>query len=109
MVEVVINPVGNEDENMPAVALSISSYPNPFRESAEIRYQLEKQSAVELKIYNLRGQVVRTLHQGQQTKGEQVLAWEGCDDRAQPVAAGIYLVRMTVDGEAGRPLKLLKR
>jgi hypothetical protein len=107
-VTVVINSVDNEDAQASPATNKISIHPNPFRDLAVISYQISKHSTVELKIYNLKGQLVRTLHQGQQTKGEQVLAWEGCDDREKPVSSGIYLLRITVDGAQRRAVKLLK-
>jgi hypothetical protein len=107
-VTVVINSVGNADAQASPATNKISIHPNPFRDLAVISYQIPKHSTVELKIYNLKGQLVRTLHQGQQTKGEQVLPWDGCDDRVQAVASGIYLLRMTVDGAQRRAVKLLK-
>jgi flagellar hook assembly protein FlgD len=82
--------------------------PNPFLELAVISYELSKASEIEIKIYNIRGQLVRRLFAGDQAKGEQHLAWEGCDDDARYLPAGVYLIQMRVDGISKTPLKILK-
>jgi hypothetical protein len=107
-VEVIIEPVANADEMVLPLLNTISIGPNPFRDMAVIQYQLEKQSEVELKIYNLKGQLIRTLPQGVQNKGNQVLAWDGSDDRMQAVASGLYFIRMLADGKIITTRKILK-
>ncbi len=107
-VTVIIDNVANEDDLAVPISSSISVAPNPFRDIAVISYEIPKQSEVELKVYNIRGQLVRRLFAGNQAKGEQVLAWDGCNDDARYLPAGVYLLRITVDGDAGKPLRMLK-
>ena len=107
LVTVIINCVDIQDADTPAIG-KISISPNPFHELAVISYQLPKSSQVELKIYNLKGQLVRQLFNGTQEKGEQILAWEGCDDQRQSVATGIYFLVLTAEGKALGRVKILK-
>ncbi|MCK9333758.1 MAG: T9SS type A sorting domain-containing protein [Candidatus Cloacimonetes bacterium] len=107
-VMVIIDCVTNQDAELVPVPIRLSSSPNPFRELAVITYQLEAKSEVELKIYNLRGQLVKHLYSSSQDKGDQVLAWEGCDDCNRELPAGVYLLRLSIDGKMQKPLKLLK-
>jgi len=100
-------PVAIDDQLVPP-ALPVSIYPNPFMGETSIRYHLDKACPVNLKVYNLRGQLVRTLYTGTQGKGEQHLAWEGCDDKGRPVAAGIYFLQLSLDGKVLRPVKMVK-
>lgn len=100
--------VSHEDELAVPVAHSISVAPNPFRELAVISYELAQKSEIELKIYNIRGQLVKQLYRGTQTKGEQHLAWEGCDDDARYLPAGVYLLQMRANGKISKTLKMLK-
>ncbi|MDD4805836.1 MAG: FlgD immunoglobulin-like domain containing protein, partial [Candidatus Cloacimonetes bacterium] len=65
-------------------------------------------SEVEIKIYNLKGQLVKHLYAGSQDKGDQVLAWEGCDDRNQALPSGVYLLRLSIDGKPKLTHKILK-
>ncbi|MDY0128355.1 MAG: FlgD immunoglobulin-like domain containing protein [Candidatus Cloacimonadaceae bacterium] len=107
-VTVIIDSVANADELAVPISGSISVAPNPFRDIAVISYEIPKQSEVELKLYNIRGQLVKRLFAGNQAKGEQVLAWDGCNDDARYLPAGVYLLRITVDGAAKKPLRILK-
>lgn len=107
-VTVIIDDVANADELAPQLISNVIVSPNPFSEIAVLNYALGKQTELEIKIYNLKGQLVRTLYQGRQGKGEQALAWEGCDDSGRYVASGIYLLQMKLDGKAQKPMKLVK-
>ena len=103
-VVVIVTAVDNSDDLAPGLP-TLSVGPNPFTDLAVIRYTLPQTANVELKIYNLRGQLVRVLDSGVKTAGEQILAWEGCDDRAQPLASGVYLLRLSVSGKPARQMK----
>lgn len=71
------------------------NYPNPFNPETTIRYQLAKSGAVELSIYNMLGQKVRTLVSGYQTVGNYNRTWDGRDEYGRTVASGIYLYQLT--------------
>jgi flagellar hook assembly protein FlgD len=49
--------------------------------------------AVSLKIYNVRGQLVKTLFQGTRTPGWYTFVWDGRDNRGAPVSTGVYFSR----------------
>lgn len=84
----------------------LQNYPNPFSPAGAfgqnfttLRYTIPTNVPaagvhVELKIYNLLGQVVRVLALRQQTPGEYSLQWNGVDDDGRLVPAGVYLVRL---------------
>ena len=107
-VMVILNPSANTDEQALPGYNKISVSPNPFNELAVISYTLEKQSEVELKVYNLKGQLIKTLHKGSQNKGEHILAWDGSDNRNQAVSAGLYFLRLSASGGILKTHKLLK-
>jgi len=107
-ITVVISGVGNADELAPGLYGKVTVSPNPFADLAVVSYELDKIARTELKIYNLKGQLVRTLYTGTQGKGEQHLAWEGCDDRGRPVAAGIYFLQLSMEGKALPAVKMVK-
>lgn len=79
------------------------AYPNPSRGHCQISYQIPVGSRVELSVYNILGQKVKTLVSGHQSAGSHTIKWAGDDYRGQPVANGIYLYRLqTEDGRQNR-------
>jgi hypothetical protein len=70
------------------------NYPNPFNPSTTIRYQLPTTSMVVLRIYNLLGQEVKTLVNGNQLPGEQAVVWDSRNNAGQIVSSGVYFFRI---------------
>ena len=68
--------------------------PNPFNPSTTIKYQLPEAGEVNLIIYNLLGQQVRTLVKETLEAGFQSVVWDGKDDVGRQVASGIYIYRL---------------
>jgi hypothetical protein len=71
-------------------------YPNPFNAGTTIRYQVP-QAQVQMDIYNVRGQLVRTLVQGQVPAGSHIQTWDGRDTRGAEVESGLYFCRLQSD------------
>lgn len=85
------------------------NYPNPFNSSTAIHFSLPAPAQVSLCIYNLSGQKVATLAEGEQNAGGYTLRWSGTDDRGNELASGIYLYRLrTSTCEKTEELLLLK-
>jgi hypothetical protein len=74
------------------------NYPNPFNPETVIRYQLPKESAVKLQIYNLHGQLIRTLIDAKMKAGEATTTWNGKDEVSNLVPSGVYFYRLSVNG-----------
>jgi hypothetical protein len=72
--------------------------PNPFNPATEIRFDLARDGAVALVVYDVSGRAVRTLARGAYPRGEHVVRWDGRDDRGVPVSTGVYFYRL----DAGR-------
>ncbi len=70
------------------------NYPNPFNPSTEIQFALPKTAMVSLKVYNLLGEEVMTLFDGQQQAGRYLVKWDGTDQNGVRMASGIYLYRL---------------
>jgi hypothetical protein len=79
-------------------AFSLSqNVPNPFNPSTTISYSVPEEKGmvrVSLKVYNLRGQLVRTLVDEVQEAGGYNVFWDGRNDTGRQVASGIYMYRM---------------
>ena len=76
-----------------------SNYPNPFNPSTLIPYQLAASSYVRLEVFNLLGQRLATLVEGERPAGVHTAVWDATDGSGQAVGAGVYLYRLTVGGE----------
>ena len=70
------------------------NFPNPFNPGTAIRFQLPEDAEVRLEIYNIRGQKVRDLIQGQKIAGYHQIEWDGLDDTGNSVNSGLYFYRM---------------
>ncbi len=92
------------------VAFSLyANYPNPFNAETQIVYTLSETGPVELAIYNVREQRVRTLVQGVQAAGRYQIAWDGRSDSGAVLASGVYLYRLASEQEVRvRRLALIK-
>ncbi len=69
-------------------------FPNPVRRVASIAYELRGNAAVELVVYNARGQRVRRISAGTQSPGRHLLQWDTRDQAGLTVPAGIYFVQV---------------
>ena len=87
------------------------NFPNPFNPDTTIKYDLAESADVTLQIYNVLGQVVRTLVASEaQNAGRYQIRWNGMDERGVPVSSGIYFYQISADGKFSdvRKLMLLK-
>jgi len=87
--------------------INLNIYPNPFKESTIIEYELFKETNVELKICDLYGQEIRTLNKGIQKPGQYSFAWDGDNEYGKPISSGIYICFITT-GRNQHSSKILK-
>jgi hypothetical protein len=73
--------------------------PNPFNPSTTLPYAIPASMPVELAVYNVAGQRIRTLVNDVRPPGPHSEVWDGRDDRGQTVAAGVYFARLSAGGE----------
>ncbi len=88
----------------------LQNFPNPFNPDTTIGYELSESADVTLQIYNVVGQVVRTLIAAEsQSVGRYQVRWNGMDDRGTPVSSGIYFYQISAGKfQDVRKLMLLK-
>jgi len=102
VVETPENAVGGCCPDDPASAPSAfgleQNYPNPFNPSTTISYRLAESSFLTLNVYNLEGQLVRSLYNGQCDAGTNQVTWDGMDMNSQPVSSGVYIYRLDAQG-----------
>ena len=89
----------NPETASPQMAL-YDSYPNPFNLATTIAFQLPQLSQVSLSIYDLRGDMVRTLVYGDVSAGYHMIQWDGCNDRGNVMISGVYFIRIEARAKA---------
>jgi flagellar hook assembly protein FlgD len=62
---------------------------------------------VELRVYNVQGQLLRTLVRQDQTAGKQIIRWDGRDDAGQALPSGAYLYRLKIGNDFVETKRLL--
>ena len=97
-------PVPVSLQTRPEVFSLVDNYPNPFNPATTIRYALPQAADVELTVYNVVGQPVRTLVAEAQSAGRYVVEWDATDDRGYSVSSGMYFYRLQA-GDAFRQVK----
>jgi hypothetical protein len=75
--------------------VGINNYPNPFNPETNIIYYVPTSGRVSVKIYNLRGKLVKKLYVGYKGKGNYIVHWNGKNENGHEVASGIYYCVIT--------------
>ncbi|MFC1629523.1 FlgD immunoglobulin-like domain containing protein, partial [Gemmatimonadota bacterium] len=76
---------------LPGEFALLQNYPNPFNGQTTIRFQLPSRQKVSLHIFNVRGQLVRTLLDEEMEGGYHKVAWDGRTESGRTAASGIYI------------------
>ena len=74
------------------------NHPNPFNPVTHLSYSLASSGHVRIGVYNMKGELVRTLTEGKKPAGEYRISWDGGSENGSLVGSGIYLARMEADG-----------
>jgi hypothetical protein len=88
-------PTGVDSGPMVAAnPLSLAIFPSPFSASARIHYNLTRGTDVRLRIFDVRGRLVKDLLSTQQGPGRHVAVWDGRTGTGEETASGIYFMRL---------------
>jgi subtilisin family serine protease len=94
--------------SIPRFALE-QNRPNPFNPTTRIAFSIPVPGQVQLRVYDVRGRLVRTLVDRQYEAGEWSVSWDGRDDHGRTVASGTYLYELRADDQRKvRKMGLLK-
>lgn len=89
-----VNETGDENIVIKSFQL-FQNYPNPFNPTTQIEYQIPSEGYVTIQIFNINGELVRTLMNMNQPAGKYTVLWDGRGDNSKPAASGIYIYRIT--------------
>ena len=88
----------NAEANIPQSFSLQQNYPNPFNPVTNIIYALPEESHVQVKIFNMRGELVNVLINRQQNAGTYKITWDGTSYNGQVLSSGLYFIKI----EAGK-------
>ena len=96
-------------EDIPGKFMLYQNYPNPFNPTTTIKYDIQKEGMIMIKVYNINGVHIRTLVNKKQHPGVYSIIWNGENNFGISVASGLYFINMRAeDYSMTRKILLLK-
>ncbi|MFQ6044241.1 MAG: FlgD immunoglobulin-like domain containing protein, partial [Candidatus Poribacteria bacterium] len=101
-------------EIIPRKSVLLPSYPNPSNPETWIPFRLSRDAEVKIEIYNVAGQLVRTLNLGRKEAGnyisrQRAVHWDGTNDTGETVTSGLYFYTIRAGAfKATRRMVILK-
>ncbi len=97
------------DENVPRAYKLSQNFPNPFNPRTSIEFDMKEKGLVTVRVYNVAGQLVRSLIDGVKDAGAYSVTWDGTNNLGVEVGSGIYFSKMeTREYSATKKLVLLR-
>ena len=106
----VIDQLGNELSALQPNKFSLhQNYPNPFNPVTTITFELAKSELVKLNVYDVNGNLIKNLINGEKAQGQYNVSWNGVNNAKENVAGGVYFYRIDTDSySATKKMILLK-
>jgi subtilisin family serine protease len=96
-------------EPIPAQLSLYQNYPNPFNLGTSVSFYLPEKCNIELNVYNILGEKVKTLALGEFVAGSHAVTWDGRNDDGSVVASGVYFYKLKGDNQTlTKKMTLLK-
>jgi len=95
------------DNEIQFVEYHLSNFPNPFNPLTTIDFSIQNDSKVELTIYNIKGQKIKTLTNNHYKKGNHSIIWNSDDESGRSISSGIYLYKLNVNNKTEMMRKCL--
>ncbi|MDD4308984.1 MAG: T9SS type A sorting domain-containing protein, partial [Candidatus Cloacimonetes bacterium] len=106
--DIAINSSAVINTIVPITGLS-PNYPNPFNPVTTISYEIASEGLAKIEIFNLKGQLVKTLVSESKASGPHKVVWNGTDKYGRKVASGLYQYRLTTkEGSITKKMMLMK-
>ncbi len=92
--DIVMPAAATAVEAVPAHAVDLRAWPNPFNPSTRIQFNLAAASAVTLTVVDIQGREIRTLLAEYRSAGDQEAGWDGRDEAGRGMPSGVYFARL---------------
>jgi hypothetical protein len=87
----------------------LQNYPNPFNPVTTIVYEITGTSDVTVRVYDVRGSLIKDLLHESQQAGRHVVSWDGTDNARSHVSSGVYITVVQCAGQVlSRKMILMK-
>jgi len=101
LIDLRLNAITAADDLAPMPLTLFSATPNPFNPTTKIKFSLDTERVVDLRIFNARGRLVRSLLTGERLgSGPAYVTWDGREDSGRLAASGVYFCRLETGTEA---------
>lgn len=104
-----ITGLNNENNEIPKDIVLYQNYPNPFNPSTTIEYSLSRSVDVNIGIYNVYGELIKSFEENSKPPGRYSVVWRGDDNYGNRVSSGVYFLKLTARNKTiTKKLMLLK-
>ena len=85
------------------------NYPNPFNPTTNIEFSIPNSATIQLNVYNILGELVKTLASGDIVSGNYKVSWNGTNTHGVSVASGIYFYRLVAESKGAPNYVITKK
>ncbi len=90
-----LNPTLLNNDIISPEITNLSVYPNPFNPTTNIKFETSQQDKFLITVYNIKGQKINTIHQGQLQAGFHQFNWDGKDNHGKELPSSIYFIKIS--------------
>ena len=101
-VDFTLEAVVGVDDIVTAKTELLNNYPNPFNPETNIAFSIKEAGYTTLEVYNMKGQLVKTLVNEVKESGNYTVTWNGTNNSNRSVSSGVYFYKMVSEGNSGR-------
>jgi immune inhibitor A len=88
------------DDLLPGKLRILGNFPNPFNPNTAVRFEVLENARVNLEIFSITGQKIKSLADGEYEPGLYTIPWNGKDNNGDEIGSGVYFYRLSVDGRS---------
>jgi len=101
------NPLESTEEILSEKTVGFKNYPNPFTSSTTFEYTIKKRSNIEISVYNLNGEIIKSINKKNLKGGKHEIKWDGLNNASQACMPGPYIAHLKVNGTFMQSIKLI--
>ena len=94
------NSVNTKVKGKRSKAIGLQVQPNPFNPNTYLKFKLTKIAKINIRIYDLQGNLIKSLFEGSKIVGEHQVLWDGKNWNGNLVPSGVYVIRLETDNWA---------